>query len=360
MGFHFGRAASADEIEAVQRLRYTVYVEELGRYRDVADRTSRTFAEPEDDHSWIFYARDGDDVVAATRMTWGGDGFSARQIDQYQLAPFLEDIPPALIAVGERNSVLPSYRGTGALDEMLQYSRPFIDEHDLRLVFGCCEPHLLSLYLGMGQRPYAEHNINSSSAGYLIPLVAFVPDVEALRGVGHATAPDELPGSVQRVLSRGGSVRSQSLSAPNEYWNEIHRTLDDLHAQRISAFEGFTEDEAQRCIARSNIIECANGDCVLKRGGAARNIFVVLDGTLEVFDDSRVVGVLCTGDAFGEMAFLLERPRAFDVVAATDNTRILSLSEGALRKMIAEDPTVAAKLLLNLSKMLCVRLIRAT
>jgi hypothetical protein len=91
--------------------------------------------------------------VAATRKTWGGDGFWDRQIDQYRLAPFLEDIPPAMMAVGERNSVLPSYRGTGALDEMLQHSRPFIDAHDLRLVFGCCEPHLLSLYLGMGQRP---------------------------------------------------------------------------------------------------------------------------------------------------------------------------------------------------------------
>jgi CRP-like cAMP-binding protein len=59
------------------------------------------------------------------------------------------------------------------------------------------------------------------------------------------------------------------------------------------------------------------------------------------------------------MAFLLERPRAFDVDAATDHTRVLSLSEGALRTMIAEDATVAAKLLLNLSRMLCVKLIRA-
>ena len=93
---------------------------------------------------------------------------------------------------------------------------------------------------------------------------------------------------------------------------------------------------------------------MLKRGGTARNIFVVLDGTLEVRDDDRIVNVLNAGDAFGEMAFLLERPRAFDVDAVVDGTRILSLSEGALRKMIAEDATVAAKLLFNLSKMLCV------
>ena len=98
---------------------------------------------------------------------------------------------------------------------------------------------------------------------------------------------------------------------------------------------------------------------MLKRGGSARNIFLVLEGTLEVRDDSHIVGVLTPGDAFGEMAFLLERPRSFNVDAATAGTRVLSLSEGTLRKMIAEDPTVAAKLLLNLSKMLCVRLIKA-
>ena len=51
MGFEFGRATTAAEIEAAQRLRYAVYVEELGRYQGVADIESRTFAEPEDDHS---------------------------------------------------------------------------------------------------------------------------------------------------------------------------------------------------------------------------------------------------------------------------------------------------------------------
>jgi GNAT superfamily N-acetyltransferase len=132
MGFEFGRATTAAEVEAVQRLRYAVYVEELGRYQDVADCASGTFAEPEDDQSWIFYARDGDKVVAATRMTWGGDGFSERQIDRYQLRPFFEEIPAEMMAIGERNSVLPAYRGSGVLDEMLQHSQQFIDAYGIR------------------------------------------------------------------------------------------------------------------------------------------------------------------------------------------------------------------------------------
>jgi hypothetical protein len=328
MGFDFGRAESAEEVEAVQRLRYAVYVEEMGRYRDVDGADDSRFAEPEDQNGWIVFARDGADMVAASRTTWGGHGFSPRQIEQYQLAPFLAEIPAEMMAVGERNTVLAAYRGTGVLEQTTAQFSSLMVDRDIRLVFGCCEPHLLSLYLKMGQRTYAVRNINSPAAGYLIPLVSFVPDADALRGVGMAAGSDRLPACVEAVLTRVSTVRSEILSAPDEYWSEVRRTLDDIDAQQLSIFDDFTDDETKRCISRSTIIECAAGDRVLKRGGTARNIFVVLDGTLEVRDDE------------------------------TDATRVLSLSEGALRHMIAEDATMAAKLLLNLSKVLCVKLIR--
>jgi hypothetical protein len=360
MGFEFARATTAAEIQAVQRLRYAVYVEEMHRYDNAADAAEGRFAEPEDELGWICYARDGDQVVAATRMSWGGDGFSARQLEQYQLAPFLADLPADVMGVGERNTVLAAYRGTGVLDQLFAYAGTATKVHDLLVVFGCCEPHLLPLFLKMGQRTYAAHNINSPAAGYLIPLVTFVPDVDALRGVGPDTPSNELPKCVQTVLDRGSSVRSTVFTAPDEYWSEVRRTLDEIDAQKISTFDEFTDDEVQRCLARSTIIECAAGDRVLKQGGTARNMFVVLDGMLEVRDGDTIVNVLTAGDALGEMAFLLERPRSFDVYAASESTRILSLSEGAVRALIADEPTIAAKLLLNLARMLCVKLIRAS
>ena len=55
---------------------------------------------------------------------------------------------------------------------------------------------------------------------------------------------------------------------------------------------------------------------MLKKGGVARKIFVVLAGTLEVPDGDKVVAVLREGEAFGEMAFLLEQPRWADTYAA--------------------------------------------
>jgi hypothetical protein len=38
--------------------------------------------------------------------------------------------------------------------------------------------------------------------------------------------------------------------------------------------------------------------------------------------------------------------------------RVLSLSEATLRQLITSDPAIAAHLLLNISKMLCLRLLK--
>ena len=54
------------------------------------------------------------------------------------------------------------------------------------------------------------------------------------------------------------------------------------------------------------------------------------------------------------------RPRTADDYAATDGVRILSLSEGTIRKMIDSDPSVAARLLLNISKILCLRVLKSS
>jgi len=256
--------------------------------------------------------------------------------------------------------VSPHLRGTGLIDELMEHRHQTALEHDVRIQFAACEPHLLSLYLGQGRRTYATKNINTPEAGYLIPLVVFPEGPEALIGVGARTAPGELPDCVAQILTGGGgAVMSPLMTGEDDYTLHLRSAMHEIENQEISVFHGFTDEEVERCLARSNVIECAKGDRVLKKGGVARNIFVVLDGTLEARDGDKVVGVIRTGEVFGEMAFLLERPRTLDVDAASDAVRVLSLSESTLRKMVAEDPDVAAKLLFNVSKMLCVRIVRA-
>lgn len=360
-------AESAEEKAAVYRLRYEVYVEEMGRYRGVADHANRRFSEPEDEHSRIFYAARDGRVVATGRLTWGGDGpFSARQIEQYSLEPFLDEVPLAAMAVGERAMVVKELRGTAVFRELGRSFRDFVSAHRIQLIFGACEPHLLPGYLRMGQRTYAKRNINSPEAGYLIPLVTVPEDIEYLRRINspaleHAIdrgADARIPACVARLVTSTGAVRSGELTAPDAYFGEVHAALGELEEGRLSAFDGLSEEEALRCLGRSNIIECSAGDRVLKKGGVARNLFVVLDGTLEVRNGDAIVNVLGPGEVFGEIAFLLGRPRSMDVYAATDGTRVLSLSESTMRQAIERAPEIAAHVLLNMSKMLCLRLLR--
>ena len=363
-GIHL--AESDGEKEAVYRFRYDVYVEEMGRYGAAADHANRRLIEREDATARIFYAAEDDGTVVATsRFSWGGDApFSQRLVEHYQLAPFLAEMAPERIAVGERGMVVPRLRGSDLFRKLGRFSSHFISEKRIELIFGACEPHLLSLYVGQGCRTFSKRNVNSKEAGFLIPIVTVVEDVEYLRRIGSptaATAKDwgadaRIPDCVDRLVTQGGNVISQRLTASGAFWGEIHAALERAEETRVAPFDGLSDEQAERCLGKSNILACAAGDRVLKKGGVARNMFVVLEGNLEVRDGETLVRILSPGDVFGEIAFLLEQPRTADVYAATD-ARILSLSEGTLRKLIESDPDVAAPLLLNISKMLCRRIL---
>src|SRR6478752_4344218 len=106
------RATTDDEREAIYRFRYSVYVNEMGRYTASADHARRRLVDPEDQRSWNFYASENGEIVASNRVTWGGAGSSARQIAQYGLTPFLEELPADLLCVGERTMVGAAHRGT--------------------------------------------------------------------------------------------------------------------------------------------------------------------------------------------------------------------------------------------------------
>ena len=362
MTFELFRAESEADREELFRFRYAVYVEEMGRYRGSASHAAHQLVDPEDAHSVLYGARQDGVVVGAARTTFGSDGFSARQVQQYRLSPFLPEVPVKLMAVGERLMVASHLRGSTVTSQLRELTWQDLEARGVRLLFGNCEPHLLSLYLSTGARTYAERNFSSAEAGHLIPLLFIVGDTGSLAAaIGYMDANGALclPPSVEAALARTGAVSSASLIAPDEYWAQLEARLDRLEPQQTDAFAGMDKSEVTECIARSNIIECALGDRVLKEGGSSQNLFLVLDGTLEVRHHGKLLGVLTRGDVFGEMAFLLELPRQFDVYAATDGVRILSLSNRNLRMLMADRPALAAKLLFNISRMLCGRLIKA-
>jgi hypothetical protein len=346
-------AQTAEEREAVFRARYDIYVEELGRYRSVADHEHRRLADPEDDTSWIVYATDGIDVVGSMRITWGGHGFSRRQLQQYQLAPFLAEIPAERMSVGERTMISPAWRGGDVFEKLGEGGIALNSENDIRVVFGACEPHLISFY-ARHQRPYGARNINSAEAGLLVPLVCFPEGEDALREFGTGGS---LPGCVASVLVGTDSTVTSPVLIGDEPYEAL--VLDAVATLASSVFDGLTLDEIVRCVRRSNVLTCHEGDRLLKVGGSAHNVFVLLNGRLEVSRDGLPVGTISPGEVVGEMAHLLRQSRAFDVDVTEPGTRLLSLSDRTLAGLADDDPATSGRLLSNISRQLCRRLARA-
>ena len=122
-------------------------------------------------------------------------------------------------------------------------------------------------------------------------------------------------------------------------------------------FHGFPREQLDRLLSTSNVIECRRGDEVIRRGAVDRTIFVVLDGSVEVRKNGRVVAVMSRGEVVGELAYLLRGERLANVHAITDDVRVLTLSESTLRDLSLREPAVAALRYENLAKIVARRIV---
>jgi CRP-like cAMP-binding protein len=342
-----GVAESRADREAVFRFWYSVYVEELGRYQLAADHERRMLIGPEDDRSWIFFARDGDDVVAGCRMSWGGDGFSDRQIAQYSLRPFLRELPAEHLAIGERAMVAASHRGGSLYGELGVTTGPPMLALGVLLTFGASEPHLVTFYAELGMRPYAQCNAFSEESGYLIPNVVFAQGVEIFG--------DEPPECVRQILSGDNAVNYALQDGEERYAARLRSAVAAL-PDDLSVLAGLDPQQLEAIVARSVIIRCAAGDQILAIGGTARNPFVVLTGRLETRGSTGVTTALGPGAMFGESGMFGSRARTADVVATEDGAEILALSERSIRAATQADPQAGSTLHANIAAQLWRRL----
>ena len=161
---------------------------------------------------------------------------------------------------------------------------------------------------------------------------------------------------VDSILPRNPSVRSERADA-QEYWSQVHGLLSDKSEGRHFIFDGLTDDETKQFAHKGHVIRCLRGELIIRKGTVSHGIYVVLSGVVEVRDGDRVLAVMGQGEVLGELGFLLASPRTANVYALTNDVQILSLDERVLRQLIETDAITSAKFLLNLSKVLCLRLV---
>lgn len=106
------------------------------------------------------------------------------------------------------------------------------------------------------------------------------------------------------------------------------------------------------CLGPLHVVQLERGDVVVKHGEAAQFFWIVLDGSLEIFDqlDGRDVVhyVYTRGQTFGELALLAKIPNAASV-RAVDTCRMLRLDESAFWNLMTVCPEVRRGILENMA-----------
>ena len=358
------RFASTDaDHEAIFRLRYDVYVEEMGYAFPGVDHTGRRLAEPFPRPTRRLMAEEGGALVGTLQFNWGAEcSFTDDERRIYQLSDFVAFAGDESIMIASRFMTRPSHRDSDLPARMLDAMFEFALDNDVRLLFADCRPHLINNYLRLGFRTYAR-TYNDPTVGMLAPLVFVIDDVAHLERIKSRLAPlfrakrpgasDELTARILALLPRATPVQLLSNPAGSPDWTGLQSTLAE---DEVSIFHGMAPEEVARLIEMSPVINCASGDRIVGQDLAERSVFVVLDGAVEVMRDGRSVALMPRGAVFGEIAFLLGIDRTADVVAVGE-TRVIALRERALNELIASESKLAARFLLNLARIACLKLV---
>jgi CRP-like cAMP-binding protein len=89
-------------------------------------------------------------------------------------------------------------------------------------------------------------------------------------------------------------------------------------------------------------IEVPAGFRLTSQDGYAREFFVVVSGSAAVFRDGERVGVLASGDFFGEVGLLGRGWTRTATVVATSSMRVLVLARNEFRELLRRFPAIAA------------------
>ena len=96
-------------------------------------------------------------------------------------------------------------------------------------------------------------------------------------------------------------------------------------------------------------IDMPEGKALTTEGQPGREFFVLVEGTADVRRKGRKINTMSSGDFFGEIALVSNRPRTA-TVTATSPMRLLVVTDRAFRELMRKMPSIQSKVLAALAE----------
>ncbi|RJP28508.1 MAG: GNAT family N-acetyltransferase [Candidatus Omnitrophota bacterium] len=358
-------ADAEEERQKIYRLRYKVFVEEMRIQYGNADYRQQILKDELDEDAVHLYQKTHYGAVSAIRLNLGRDSSIPAEMQQeYALKRFRNAYPMETFSFTSKLVVAAEWRGERILSNLVCAAYEYLLDQGILFDFTRCVPSLLHLYEYLGYRRYKD-NFTDFDEGYSIPLVLVMKDCAHFDKVRspfgelcRKREPDaeaaewfkfEFPNYVGFVNKRVMEL--------DDYWKFLGHRLYSYVS--VPLLRDLTADELKTFLTSGTVLQCNTGDTIIRQDDVGNEMYVILDGNVEVrsYLENRVVSLrtMGKGDIFGEMALFSEQKRSADVVALT-NLEILVLTKSFIRQIMQEIPDIATKILYNLSLILCERL----
>lgn len=144
-------------------------------------------------------------------------------------------------------------------------------------------------------------------------------------------------------------IRTLEMRTPNtpKKFDQKDQTAAEL-LRCESCLHCLTEEQAESIAESSTRKLYAKGEQIVKHGESGASMFVILDGTVDVFlplpeGGSERVATLESGDYFGEMSLLTGEPRSATVRAASD-VFVMEVSKSCVKPLLTTCPELVEEL----------------
>jgi hypothetical protein len=338
-------ARSAEEREAVFKLRYSIYGQELRRDYPGMDHERRVLRQPEDDapETRIYFAGPAHAPTGTVRARiW--DEPPADVVEELSL----RRLPKARIAYLERMMVRPTLRGRLLVPALLWHGYEHLMREGVELCVLTCVPGLVRHYVKFGARTYGAKPVEGASTAE-IPLLIVMNDPAHLKTMGSFMHPQ------MRRLARKYDARAlEPLFAPEAQPVVVdpRRVAAEMAEARCALFDGIAAGALRQLSERAFVLEVGAGELVVRQGTAEREMYVLLSGDLQVEGRDARLG---PGQPVGEIGFLGTEGVRTATVRALAKSRLLVLRRRFLDDLADKDPDAAYKLSRNLSRILADR-----
>lgn len=303
-------------------------------------------------------------IVGTLDVHWGGDkGIPAKKRARFGVDEIVKGAVDAEIVVLDAPIVHPDHVEDEVAVELKLGAVRFGGRKGARWVFSMCEPYEVASHRALGF-VQTGGTVRLAGLGVYVPMVVDLADDEGLRNLGspfagarHIAASRRSPSQPDVDSDLPDPIpEPEGEEAP---WRSVHRIRKEARASAAAFLGTLQESEVGRVLLKSSLVKATAGDVLVRRGDRGGELFLVLVGTVEVRQGARVLGIQTPGDVFGEIGLLLNSKRTADIVAASDDVRVLKIPRERIDQLTEEEPALAARLLLGIARGVAWKLVRA-